>query len=143
MLLAIHASLHPRAANLQPLGVSLLAGKSVPIWSFDATAAQGAWDVTFDRALAKLEAVPRMYTEPDGSWLLVSAVGETPRWQMEGNLYDGGEQLAYCDLKGTCPMATWESLLRCFGWPEQAVLLQLTKEAVFLEEADFRQVFAA
>ena len=142
MMITIHASLHPRPAQLPPAGEVAIHGRRVVHWAFDAAAAQNSWEVTFDGALEQLEKVPRLYAEPDGSWLLVSAVGESPRWQMEGNLYDGGSRLAYCDLKGSCPVTTWEQLLACFGWPHQPLLLQLTHAAVFVDEADYRGVVA-
>ena len=95
--------------------------------------AQGA--ATFDAALADLECLPRMYTEPDGSFLWVGAGKE---WQVEGNLYDRGDELAYIALKGHCPPPIFDALLRCFGWPATQLVFELCREGVYVDEATFR-----
>jgi hypothetical protein len=63
--------------------------------------AAAPWQRTFDDALDALGQLPRLYTEPDGSFVWTSPEGE-PRWQLFGCLYDRGAELAYVDLFGTC-----------------------------------------
>ena len=93
---------------------------------------------SFEETRERLSRLARMYCEPDGSFVWVSSQGE-PAWQVDGNLYDLAERLLFVDLKGTCPGEALDQLLTAFGWPAMRVMFQLTREAVFLDEAEFRQ----
>lgn len=97
---------------------------------------------TFEESSTRLAALERMYCEPDGSFVWVSSQGE-PAWQVDGNLYDRNERLLFVDLKGTCPSQQLNRLLTAFGWPETPLMFQLTRDAVFLDEAEFRRYAAA
>ena len=101
-------------------------------------AAAQPWDVTFDEAFAALEQVPGLFIEPDGSFFCASRPGEL-RWQVEGNLFDQGEQLAYVEMKGCCPDDRLDALLRPLGWPEAAMEFQMVREGVLLPEDEFRK----
>jgi hypothetical protein len=93
---------------------------------------------TFEAARAKLEGLPRMFCEPDGSFVWVSPQAAPP-WQVDGNLYDRNERLLFVDLKGSCPADEFDRFLSALGWPATRLMFQLTREAVFLEEAEFRR----
>ncbi len=95
-------------------------------------------DRSFEAAIERLGLLPRMFCEPDGSFVWVSSHGE-PAWQVDGNLYDRNDRLLFVDLKGTCPAEQFERLLSALGWPETKVMFQLTREALFLDEAEFRR----
>lgn len=100
-----------------------------------------AFDCTFEEVCARLSALERMYCEPDGSLVWVSSQGE-PAWQVDGNLYDRDERLLFVDLKGSCPSEQFDRLLATFGWPATPLMFQLTREAVFVDEAEFRHYAA-
>jgi hypothetical protein len=53
-------------------------------------------------------------------------------------LFDRNGRLLFVDLKGSCPADQFDRLLSAFGWPETPVMFQLTREAVFLDEVEFR-----
>lgn len=93
---------------------------------------------SFEAASEALLALERMFLEPDGSFVWVSAAKERP-WQLDGVLYDRAERLLYVDLKGACTPDDFDRLLTALGWPETAVMFQLVREAVFLDEAEFRR----
>lgn len=76
--------------------------------------------VTFDEAAARLAALPRLYFEPDGSFVWVDSDGAR-RWQLDGQLNDRGKQLDHVELKGSCTAAACAALLACFGWPNEAL----------------------
>ncbi len=97
---------------------------------------------TFEQATGRLAALERMYCEPDGSFVWVSSQQETP-WQVDGNLYDRDGRLLFVDLKGSCPPDAFERLLQALGWPQTAVMFQLTREALFVDEGEFRRLAAA
>ncbi len=94
--------------------------------------------VNFDEALERLGQLPRCYAEPDGSFVWTSP-REGLRWQVDGNLYERDERVLLVDLKGSCPPAEFDQLLACFGVPPAAVVAQLVRSAVSIDEATLRQ----
>ena len=95
-------------------------------------------DCSFETAQQRMKQLGRMFCEPDGSFVWVSPQGD-PVWQVDGNLYDLNERLLFVDLKGTCPPEAFNRLLTAIGWPETKLLFQLTREALFLDETEFRR----
>ena len=93
---------------------------------------------SFEEARARLDELERMYSEPDGSFVWTSPHAQRP-WQIDGNLFDRDGRLLFVDLKGTCPGEQFDRFLRALGWPETKLMFQLTREAVFLDEAEFRR----
>lgn len=124
------ASLSLRGAACRPLAVrpALLAVAALP--------------VTFEQAEAALVALPRLFIEPDGSFVWVADDAQRS-WQVDGNLYDRDGRLLYIEAKGSCPPAVFEQLLRAVGWPAVALMFELVREAVYLDEADFRRYAAS
>lgn len=102
------------------------------------TLATTTMDCSFEVARERLEQLGRMFCEPDGSFVWVSPQGE-PAWQVDGNLYDRQGRLLFVDLKGTCPSEPFDCFLRALGWPATKLMFQLTREAVFLDETEFRR----
>jgi len=96
--------------------------------------------VTFDDALSCLSRLPQMFAEPDGSFVWASPAVISPRWQVDGNLVDGGERLYYVELKGTCPPATFDELLSCFAPVRTALTFELAAEGRLLDERAFREL---
>ena len=94
--------------------------------------------VTFDEAIGRLGRLERMYAEPDGSFVWTS-----PRdglwWQVDGNVTEKDHRVLLADLKGSCPAAAFDRLLEAFGWPQQAMIMQLVRPALFLDEPTFRR----
>jgi hypothetical protein len=66
-------------------------------------------DVAFEELFEKLSSFPRLFIEPDGSFVWS---GEEPsHWRLEGMIYDDGARVQYLELKGTCPLPRWQALL--------------------------------
>jgi hypothetical protein len=99
--------------------------------------------VTFDAALAALERLPRMFIEPDGSFVWRGTTAEGQTWQLDGNLIDRGVALAHVELKGTCPRERLDEVLRTLGWPEATIAFQLPERGEILSEEAFRRVSQA
>jgi hypothetical protein len=97
--------------------------------------------VSFEQAADRLQELPRMFFEPDGSFVWVGDE-HGQRWQVDGQLTDRDGRLLFADVKGSCPANQFDQLLAAFGWPAAPLIFQLTRHAVFLDEADFRR-FAA
>jgi hypothetical protein len=99
--------------------------------------APGDWlplAVTFEQVAAALEVLPRMYFEPDGSFVWVAPEGE-PHWQLDGQLQDRGAQLDYVELKGTCAEAACAQLWEILRGDAPRLVFQLVAEGVFVDEA--------
>lgn len=99
--------------------------------------------IGFEDALERLAAIERLYVEPDGSFVWsCSRGGDGERghsWQVDGNAYDRVGRLLLVDLKGSCPPEEFDRLLAACGWPDQPVMMQLVRAAVFVDEATFRR----
>lgn len=74
------------------------------------------YEVTFEEVYQILEAWPRMFIEPDGSFVWVGqetlSDGALASWQLDGHLYDRDGRLLYVELQGTCPLSAFERILR-------------------------------
>lgn len=137
--LTIHACPTDIAAGPE---VPLAGGQYRSLAVAPATLAATTFDCTFEEASARLEALPRMFLEPDGSFVWTSSQSDQA-WQVDGNLYDRAERLAFIDLNGSCPAVDFDRLLSALGWPRSPLVFQLTREAVVLDEAEFRRYAAS
>lgn len=82
-----------------------------------------------------------MFIEADGSFVWRGEEKGEP-WQVDGNLIDRGDVLAYVELKGFCPEPQFDELLRALGWPQTTLVFQLPRRGVFLSEEEFRRLAA-
>lgn len=137
-LFAFDISLHALAAEAVPGGSHRDAWGEWPTLRVPHAALAVPLAVSFDTAFVRLGALERMYAEPDGSFVWASP-REGPAWQVDGNAFDRGGRVLLIDLKGSCPEAEFDRLLAAFGWPEQRLMVQLVRPAVFLDEATFRR----
>ena len=135
-------SLHVRPADARPGAAITLAGRSVETLAAPAASQALPFSVTFEEAADKLAALPRMFVEPDGSFVwtgeAVDAAGATSRWQVDGNLYDRAGRLLYVDLTGRCPATQFDQLLAALDWPATPIAFLLRREGVWLDEPVFR-----
>ena len=140
-MLTFHVTLHARSPDVAP-GISLeLRGLKLPTLIVPPTALAHPFALTFEEVALALESLERMFVEPDGSFVWVSSkttTSDAERWQIDGNLFDRNGRLLLVDLKGTCAKADFDRLLSAFGWPTTPVMFQLAREAVFLDEPNFR-----
>ncbi|MEX0792478.1 MAG: hypothetical protein WD045_05045 [Pirellulaceae bacterium] len=95
--------------------------------------------VTFEQTEAALAALPRMFIEPDGSLVWVSADPAQP-WQLDGMLLDRGGKMLSVELKGTAPLECWQQVFKTVGWPEVELMFQLTQEAVWIDERALEKI---
>ncbi len=74
----------------------------------------GPLPVTWEAAFQHLEQLPRMYAEPDGSFLWSGQDPEFGTWQIEGTVFDDGTRVRRVELVGNCSQSQWSRLLDCF-----------------------------
>ncbi len=137
-MLSFQVTLHARPADLIAGPNIELHSQQVKTLIVDHELLATPFALSFEEAAARLEQLERLFFEPDGSFVWASSQSE-PSWQVDGNLFDRDGRLLFVDLKGTCPTKEFDRLLSAFGWPAAQVVFQLTREAVFLEESEFRQ----
>lgn len=141
MMLSFHVCLHARPTDAPAGPVRTLAG--IELATLNVVPSElPPLGVSFEEATAALSALPRMYCEPDGSFVWVSSAGEK-NWQIDGNLYDRGGRLLFVDLKGSCPATEFDRLLTACGWAATEVVFQLVREALYLAEPEFRRYAGA
>lgn len=95
-----------------------------------------SWDDFFER-LGRLE---RMFPEPDGSFMWVGFEGNQD-WQLNGMVYDRAGIIQWCEIKGKCPSREWQMLLKCFGWPNQQLVIQFPQEQVFVQKEELDKLW--
>jgi hypothetical protein len=137
-MFSFHIAVHARSPEVAVGPEIVLRDVKLQTLSDSPAALTAPWPVTFEQAGEDLSKLERLYFEPDGSFVWVSGQGE-PKWQVDGNLFDRDGRLLFVDLKGSCPSEQFDQLLKAFGWPATAVMCQLLREAVFLDEAEFRR----
>jgi hypothetical protein len=141
-LYAFEAVLHRRPADAAAAGRHADDRGSWPILAVPRESLSQPLAISFDEALERLARLPRMFVEPDGSFVWTSPAGDRP-WQVDGNLFEREGRVLLVDLKGSCPPAEFDRLLEGFGWPDEPVMLGLVRAAVFLDEPTFRRHAAA
>jgi hypothetical protein len=130
---------HPRAGELSTSVPVTIHGRQVRPLAISPEAAGQPFRVTFDYAAEILSTLPRMFLEPDGSFVWTGEHEGGP-WQVDGLLVDQGQRLAYMELSGRCPANEFDQLLAPLGWPAAPVMFQLVPEAVFVDEPEFRRL---
>lgn len=133
-----HAAIHAAPSQAEPSGKLTLDGREYATLPVSPQTLNAPLPVTFEQAMAALETLPRMFCEPDGSWVWVGESGGE-RWQVDGCLYDRGSSLQYVELRGACPAAQFDQLLTAFGWPTAELALLLTQHGALLAELEFRR----
>ena len=136
-----HLAIHARPAGTLPGAAFAANARQYPTLAIDPAQLSVPLAVSFEQAAERLQRLPRLFFEPDGSFVWVSST-DSVAWQVDGSLFDRAERLLYVELKGSCAPAAFDHLLAAFGWPELPLVFQLMRPAVFLDEATFRE-FAA
>lgn len=138
-MLQFNVTIHACPADITQGPEAQLAGGPVRTLAIaPATLAATTFDCTFEEAAEYLEALERMFLEPDGSFVWTSSQKDHA-WQVDGNLYDRAGRLSFVDLNGCCPAENFDRLLAALGWPHTPLVFQLTREALVLDEAEFRR----
>lgn len=94
----------------------------------------------FEEAWDRLAKLPRLYLEPDGSFVWCGEPrGASAAWQLGGNLYDRDGRLQYVTLCGTCSAEALTRLCTSLGGDSLTLMVELVEAAVFLPASEFRR----
>lgn len=109
-------------------------GHEVVAIDLPSTAFQQPLGVTFDATLEFLAALPRLYIEPDGSFIWLSDDG-ADEWKIDGQLNDSPGGLMTVELKitGRRPWPGLESVLHSVDWPRQAIAFEMVRQGIYLD----------
>jgi hypothetical protein len=100
----------------------------------------GRLPVTFEQAAEALAQLERLFIEPDGSFVWTGQDADGESWQVDGNLIDRGDALAYAEVKGRCPAKQFDRLLAAFGWPHAPLAFHLPQRGVMVSESELRKL---
>jgi hypothetical protein len=130
---SFHITLHVRPPGNWSQRTWTLDGRETRILDLPPSSLDIPFPVSFEQALASLSQLPRLFIEPDGSFVWVSERGSTPPWQIDGLLFDRGGRLLYVELKGDCPMASFTELLKAFESPATTYVVLLVRSGVVMD----------
>ena len=137
---------HARPTSATPGPTYTLRGVDLPTLAITAAECP-SFERSFEEVAADLERFERMYFEPDGSLVWVSSTPDAGAqfepWQLDGMLYDRDGRVRHVELKGSCPSEAFDRITAVLGLPTTAMVFQLTREALFLDDATFRRYASA
>lgn len=90
-------------------------------------------NVSWEAAFERLSLLPRLYAEPDGSFLWSGQDESQGDWQLEGTLFDDGQVVRRIELVGNCSRDNWERFLQA---------LDCDWDTISIESLDDNCVFA-
>lgn len=140
-MLTFQVVLLPRCTEYSPAAIVELRGLSLPTLAWAAPIA-ATFTRSFEEVAEDLERLPRMFFEPDGSFVWVARQGE-PTWQLDGQLADRNGRVVALDLKGVCPAECLDAVLAALGTDRNGVVYQLVREGTHLDDAAFRRYASA
>lgn len=137
-----HVSVHARPRSVQLGPIVPLRGLHLQSLAVSPLALNEPLGCSFEEAQCRLDTLERMLFEPDGSFVWVSDGAATDPWQLDGMLLDRNRRLHSAEIKGSCCDESLDILLSALGWPGTDLIFQLTHEAIFLDEGEFRRLAA-
>jgi hypothetical protein len=96
--------------------------------------------VSFEHVVQRLEQLPRLFIEPDGSFIWIGPRGPE-QWTIDGQLHDSAQGLMTVELKirGTQPAI--DDVLRCLDWPATRIVWQLVREGIYVDHDSLCRLF--
>lgn len=137
-----NVSVHARPRSLQLGPLVKARGLRLQTLSISPIVLGEPMGCSFESAQTRLNNLPRMLFEPDGSFVWVHENEAAAGWQLDGVLYDRNGRLHSAEINGNCTEEAFDTLLSAMGWPGTDLVFQLSDEAVFVDEGEFRR-FAA
>ena len=141
-MLSFEISLHPRPSSSRTASAHADRLGDWPTLSIPRQDAAVPFGVAGDDCLAAISRLDRAFVEPDGSFVWRREDGGRG-WQVDGTIHERNGRVLLAELKGDCPEPEFDRLLAAFGWPGQAMAMQLLREGIWLEEETFRRRAAA
>lgn len=141
-LYSFHVTIHARPPQTKLGAVHTLRGHALQSLAVAPSELDRGFARSFEEVQSALSPLPRMFFEPDGSFVWKIADGETPR-QLDGLLYDRDGRVRFVELKGTCREEDFELFIAALGTSSAGCVFQLAREAILLDEPTFRRYASA
>jgi hypothetical protein len=139
--LSLHVAVHAwPAGDVERERMSLF-GRDVRVCRVSPQRLVQPMALRFEDVIARLAVLPRLFIEPDGSFVWVNPHSGAPAWQIDGQLHDAAGGLMTIELKLMGNQPDWSSVARCVGWPRQQLLFQLLQHGTFLDDAAWQAVY--
>ena len=133
-----HLVIHPRPTSAEEQAGVQLGIRRVATLSIAPGQLTDRFELSFEEVAQRLTELPRMFLEPDGSFVWV--IDDFDRqYQLDGSLYDDGVRMLHVELKGTFDSTALDTFLSRLGWPTQSVIFQLVQQGIYLSEGEFRR----
>lgn len=136
---------------VRPLGDTRLVGtepsqwrdETIATWRVDSQSpalASQSFTLPYEAYAEKLSGIPRLFLEPDGSFVWV--LSEDASRRISGQITDDGQRVLYLELRGRC---LWDDLLAVLGPLDTDAsgldfAFQLLPEAFLVKEETFREL---
>ena len=131
-----HVTIHARPPQTELDAVRVLRGCTLQSLGVAPSELDCGFAQSFEEVQAALEQLPRMFFEPDGSFVWKIADG-LPRQQLDGLLFDRDGRVRFVELKGACAHEEFERFIAALGTPVEGCLFQLVREAIVLDDTAF------
>ena len=138
-LLQFDIALHRRPERTYPGMAMQIDGVMVEMLMVVMDGGDDALPVEFETAEQQLGQLPRMFCEPDGSFVWTGEQGPAA-WQVDGQFYDRYDQVQYVELKGNCPRPQFQQLLACFATTPEQSMYRLIHGGIFVDWENFLKV---
>jgi hypothetical protein len=138
---SFHVLLQARPSQTLDAGTLSAGDRELPAVRLEPSVRPPLFDLTFEQAIERLEELPRMFVEPDGSFVWVSRQGPGA-WQIDGQLNDGPQRLMNVELKGHASREQVQQLLSLLGWPQTSLLVQFVQQGLYTEVEPFLESLA-
>lgn len=138
----LHFTIHTLPQGTWPRAAVELAGVWRQALALPPASLAAPLPVSFETAGERLGAFARCFFEPDGSFVWTEGQGASA-WQIDGMLYDRNGALLYVEVKMRGSFSPLDDLLGAFGWPQAPLAFTLVRDAVVLDESEFRRHWAA
>ena len=126
----VHLTIHPLDEEAVRGPVATFGPLVLPTLRVGANWAAAMLPLTFEEAVARLEALPLAYIEPDGSFVWAGA--GPPAFQWEGMLHDRGERLSHVELLGHGGPAELTRLIEAVAGGCSRLMIQSVRNGLFL-----------
>ncbi len=94
--------------------------------------------IAFETLLERWSALPRMFAEPDGSFLWVGRIREEA-WQLDGQIHDGRQAVAALEMRGAVPRQSLNTLIHSVGGRAEQLWWQLVPEGIIVDAQQFHR----
>lgn len=102
---------------------------------------KSTFEMAFDEFLEKMNRLPTMFMELDGSFVWRGEGGngesgdggrdddgEDGAWQVDGVVAEKNERVAFLEVKGAGSRAPFKQILELLEWPKQTVCFELPRQ---------------